>query len=784
MTVDVEALRGDGVADRFAALSSDPEGEPALRVLFAAIDEALRGIDLESVQRLALTVTDNAGEGFLLLARLNGGEADRVVRGADWVALPDHEGERLYAGASRELALSILDGDTLAVGKERTVRSVIDVFVGNDAGLAGEGAIAPYLPALSGSAHARFVYGLPALYAPVSTPGPGEASLRAAEAVTGALTFADESFAGEVAVHTANAAGFAAKYRELLGDPDPDDVSPEAREPLAEGLPGFVSVRFEDSAWNKTPGQRARTLATLKNLTHGMDAVDHAAGVGTGANDPWMSFEVGGSSNSIFVNYELSNEEQVAAFERNVLPDGFRLAPIRILESDAPAYFLVLNVYGSSGGLVTGARAEWSVFVHDPEADHPRFLVVQAAAAALSADPVNLLTDPEPVTHELQDDRIVSHVGVKPGPSDAEQTYWRSSIAWPQDPGQTVGFAREFVAANDRIYWGNGVCDRVLYNASAHNRPAVLIPDRDIEIIDATVWKEYLKPRPTHAFVYLNPLEFVISPWWNLDAAYLDVTAEHRADLVEFKDGFYPSTVQQLAADALRGAAGVPAGFTVDNRTPGIAVNFAITDPEGMEGALGLPPPYALRKIRILTSEIEPDHYLTLRVYEVDGSLEGTRAEWLVYVGDGAGPVRTMNIETLSAGPGVDPVRMLRLPGVVDHERVGDELRTRLVSASTRLELAVDLEAGQPGLPTLDRVEAGDQICHLNAVCDRLYYDGGTLEEEVLAMDRDAVEISALSTEFDAFIDAQPRSVTVRENAQRFARDTWFNLADLQRGRR
>ncbi|MEZ5572726.1 MAG: hypothetical protein R3E64_11955 [Halioglobus sp.] len=100
---------------------------------------------------------------------------------------------------------------------------------------------------------------------------------------------------------------------------------------------------------------------------------------------------------------------------------------------------------------------------------------MQAAAESISADPVNLLTLPEPVSHVLSSDAIDSYVGVVNKLTGEEVTYFSSSIRWPQQPELLVAFDREFAAANDYIFWGNGVADRGLHNASVHNRKAVLI---------------------------------------------------------------------------------------------------------------------------------------------------------------------------------------------------------------------------------------------------------------------------------------------------------------------
>ncbi len=122
--------------------------------------------------------------------------------------------------------------------------------------------------------------------------------------------------------------------------------------------------------------------------------------------------------------------------------------------------------------------------------------------------------------------------------------YFSSSIRWPQVPETLVSFHREFAAANDYIFWGNGVADRGLHNATVHNRNAVLIESDQISLVDNSRWSQYINAEPVHTVVYRNPLDIVISPWWNLDADYLDVTEDYRQTLINFKNDFYPGLVQ------------------------------------------------------------------------------------------------------------------------------------------------------------------------------------------------------------------------------------------------
>jgi multidrug resistance efflux pump len=75
-----------------------------------------------------------------------------------------------------------------------------------------------------------------------------------------------------------------------------------------------------------------------------------------------------------------------------------------------------------------------------------------------------------------------------------------------------------------------------------------------MDLVDSSRWAQYIDAAPVHTLVYLNSLEFVISPWWNLDADYLDVTGSYRQTLIDFKNQFYPMTALSQAEAAVLGA--------------------------------------------------------------------------------------------------------------------------------------------------------------------------------------------------------------------------------------
>ncbi|MDG2304483.1 MAG: hypothetical protein P8R42_07465 [Candidatus Binatia bacterium] len=772
LELEIDALFSGDAAEAVMGLLHGKGADAALNAPFQTIKQFTLGADIAAtMERVLLAQTTDVQDGFLLVAKLQVRRLGDLFDRAELSEAAPYEGHTIYADRESDLQLSLLPDGRLLVGREAALHAAIDTLQGEDPGV-GAGEIGPFLFALDGAEPFAFLSGLPALYGRVDAQGPGAATLRQAQVVSGALTFGANSFEGRVRIHSDNAAEYVARFNALIAG--------TGTAPLTVGESGTVDVEIPSSSLEKTPAEVLESRVLLKKLVHAMDAVDYAESVSDGGNVPWMNFDVGGNPNSIFINFEFKGPAEIAAFEASELPEGFVLAPLRILETDEPTYFLVLNIYNSSGGLVAGARAEWSVFVEDPENGHPRFLVVQAAAANVSADSVNLLTSPEPVSHEFEDGGIVSYVGVEDRDGGAERLYFSSRVVWPQDPEARVAFARRFVAANDFIHWGNGVADRTLYNATVHNREGVRIPEAEIEISDNSHWSMYLKPVPKHSYVYLNPLEIVISPWWNLDAEYLDVTADHLQSLVDFKNNFYPAAVLGIAEAAVAGEGDALAGFTVGTAVPSAYFNFVITDPGGLEDALELPENTRLVPLRLLESDGEADYYLSLRVYDVDGMPSGTRAEWTVFVKGDDGRPHALIIDLLTEEVAADPELILRLPSVVEHTLSSNRLRTRLQSGALVFEADIRLGETESALPTLDFVEAGDWVCRRNGSCDKVFYDGQTMEEEGVRAGRDAFELQRVTTPWDVFIGSEPASVFVRENTRTYAWNPWRNVEESE----
>jgi hypothetical protein len=398
-------------------------------------------------------------------------------------------------------------------------------------------------------------------------------------------------------------------------------------------------------------------------------------------------------------------------------------------------------------------------------------MVIEALAEAVSVDPVQGLTPPEPLSHAFVGNQVVSKVGVwKDG---VEKTLFSSSIPWPQESPPIARFTREMAIGNDYIYWGGGILDRVLYNATTFNYDAVFVP---VDItIDETHWRQYLKKEPTYAVYYLNTLEYVVSPWWNLDSPYLDILPEWLTELYAFKNnGNYLTLMRDAVRGVFKGTDEVLTQFAVDNTTPAVYYNFQISDPSAMAAALNLPDGYSLAKTSFFQNSPDEDYYLTLSVYEIEGSIEGSRAEWGVYVDDGRGREGFMIIELQTQDAAVDPVSLLNLPSKVIHGFAGSTLNTVLSSSAIDFDASFDMQGGSEASLSLDWIEAGDNVCHINGICSKLYYDAETLDVPVQLPA--SVSINRIRTPWDDFINPEPGVVFYRDNSQEYVIKSWHNV--------
>lgn len=231
--------------------------------------------------------------------------------------------------------------------------------------------------------------------------------------------------------------------------------------------------------------------------------------IAIGKDHPLLQFTVEKDPPSIYWVYRIKSSEVEGLAQKLRIPPAFSLCPIRCLETDEPDYLLTVNAYRVSG-LANGMRAEWSLFVRDAN-NIPRYMVLDARSSQFSVDPVSIITKASRVVHEQDGNTIHTEIG------EGNEAF-TSTITLPDD-APLVTSSAEWVSANDYIYWINGIRDRTFYNAGLANAQQRRISMNHCVIDDRSYWGRLVEPEPVHVLVLQNAIEFVVSPWQNVDRA-------------------------------------------------------------------------------------------------------------------------------------------------------------------------------------------------------------------------------------------------------------------------
>ena len=245
----------------------------------------------------------------------------------------------------------------------------------------------------------------------------------------------------------------------------------------------------------------------LKRFMYSQLAILSGLKIAIGKENPLVKFTVEKDPPSVYWVYRIKSSEVNNLARKIGLPSHFSLCPIQCLDGEEPEFWMTINAYRVSG-LAKGLRAEWSVFVRDEE-NTPRYLIVDARSSTFSVDPIDIITRASTVIHERRDKQLHTEIGE--GDQAFTSTITITDIATP------VTVSRDWVSANDYIYWGNGICDRTFYDTGLANTKQNRVRDENFEVKDGSFWSRFVEPAPAHVLLLQNAIEFVISPWENID---------------------------------------------------------------------------------------------------------------------------------------------------------------------------------------------------------------------------------------------------------------------------
>jgi len=528
------------------------------------------------------------------------------------------------------------------------------------------------------------------------------------------------------------------------------------------------------------------SLPNVKRAQFGAMALAASSRIAAGAEQPILDFTVEGTPPSVFVNY-IVPDANAAAFETLInLPPGFTLTKVRILESDPiPAYWLSLNVYRVSG-LTNGLRAEWSTYVDDGSGT-PRFMIIRARASEGSLDPLGPLAGAEPFVHAVTGSTIATDMFktqlVNGLPVVTSDHLFSSTIQLPAPIDRNfVTPTIQWVTANDYIYWLNGVNDRIFHNSSSHSAALIAVNPADVTISDDTVWAPLVNPLPAHVLVYLEKIQFLISPWWNITEVDGRVAPATLASLSGLKKSLYGGLTNVQAYQVLTGSAEPVVSSTTQASPPSASWHWQIApgDLAAFAVAANLPPGLTLQPSLLQEGDSTAAQWLTLTMRRVTGSINGVRAEWSTTVNDGTA-LRTFLLEVRSSVPSLDPVGITSESAPyaaatpVSLSLAGPTVTASIGSGPTAFSSSFTVPPSPPSiLAARSWIGAGDLRYWSNGVNDRVFYESSVLGPRS-SITPGSVTVAPVGP-WSPFADATPDRVWVDQAEADFATNPWWNV--------
>lgn len=233
-----------------------------------------------------------------------------------------------------------------------------------------------------------------------------------------------------------------------------------------------------------------------------------------GKQTPFISFTVDNEPPSIFVNYEI-NPEAMDSFRSKIgLQTHVELMKVKVTDTDVPKFLLTLNAY-HVGGIAEGLRFEWSTYI-DRGDGKPSYYMVQTETSTPSMDPERIFS--QPAKHASYDlNNSTWQISLETNTGNYQLSY-QSEASSEESARMTPD--RDWLGANDYVFWKNLICDRVFMDSTVYAEPLRSItvnitpPEVPLEIL------QFVSSEPVSTYALNKPANFVVQPWVNLDVAH------------------------------------------------------------------------------------------------------------------------------------------------------------------------------------------------------------------------------------------------------------------------
>lgn len=480
--------------------------------------------------------------------------------------------------------------------------------------------------------------------------------------------------------------------------------------------------------------------------------------------------------NSVFIIWELSTQAVADLSTRyNLDNQGLRIVPIKVAKDDLPKYIIALNVYHSEiSGDLNGAavRYEYSTFIANGQDDNiPYYMVIQAGSSTDTLDPVH---GKESATKAslIRDGNMISLVA--------------NTLSATLNLGdEEVITAKDFITANGKVYWTNGVYDAVYFDTS-------LIQARPKTATFSTYqgdfeWTEILGDQdPVHTFVYEDENIYVVSPWYNMketNSHYREIKLPTFGSMADYESSLIRSGQKEPSIDVIV--------YGNHPTLPRVNINFEITNVmEFTTRFLKMPKGYGLAPMRFTEKSTTSMYTLTLSLFHESFSFDYAQAPpWdkLVYTTyiqeESTGKTYLYEFHVVLSEVGLDVVEGLKPPAdVFNISSVADDVIINVQDGDISLDMSIPrvgdvADDSKIGLSD-SWINTHERVYWKKGVYDKLYINDQLSEAKVNSINVEKLSIIQ-NVPWAEYVEEKPYESYYFLDDVTFISMPWANIEEI-----
>ena len=490
--------------------------------------------------------------------------------------------------------------------------------------------------------------------------------------------------------------------------------------------------------------------------------------------------------------WEVSSDK--LALLQEELPDGFTLSKISVEKGEESKYYIVLNLYNVIIAGNPSIRAEWSTFVQNDEDNDTKvyFMILDAPTTAAAFEPTSCnLIEPKNLMYESANGGITTSIQARGGNFTSQITF----------SDQIFHVDSSFQTASDKNYWLSGIYDTAFFNGDLLASTIVSANpenvDDDYFFEDTTYWSTLVKSNvPDHTFYYLDPVKFVLNPWFNLHTLQ-----EKNNELYTCLDGFKYNMAGFAGLSFLQ-AQGVADGtsqtllnydFLDGSGVPSVYVNFKLKKRKRKDVQALIGDHLKLAKTSMMLqqedgSTAKTSYVMTLRISKggiSSSEFYGLRADWIVYVQcEETGRVYQMILDTQSSVSSLDLSTFQEVPPAPVFEldyKVDDSIHVNVTSAEdSNVYLSLDLTNSGSMDHSQSKLNPNwlfthDRVYSPNGLYDNFLFDARLYDMEAISIPLSNVVFSS-SLQLMDMVRSDPVEAFVTFQNVKCILEKWYNL--------